>query len=332
MRAFSRFSFDTIYIGGGTPSLLAPERISDILQTAYQCFDITDHPEITIEINPGTADLEKLITYRGIGINRISIGVQSFQDKFLQFLGRIHSAEQGLFLVRSAQKAGFDNIGLDLIYGIPGQSESEWQDDLNAAVRLAPAHLSCYMLTYEKGTRLDRQRQAGMVIPADEETVGKLFSDTARYLTSCGYVHYEISNFAESESLMSRHNRKYWNMTPYFGFGPSAHSFIPPQRSWNLRSVGKYIQQIDRGKLPVESSETLSREEMMIEAVYLGLRQHQGIDIQQFDRTFGVSFKQNFGYQLEILEQKGLIEMTEKFCRLSEKGMRFADGIAAFLI
>ncbi len=329
MRADSEFTCDTIYIGGGTPSVTDPEIIADILQTAYQCFDISSDSEITIEVNPGTVSLEKLKAYRKAGINRLNIGVQSFHDEFLQFLGRIHSAEEAEIVIKYAKDAGFENIGLDLIYGIPGQSEKEWFADLNKAIGFDPEHLSCYMLTYEKETPLTRQLEDGVFYPADEEAVGNLFMQTVRHLTSCGYIHYEISNFARSESLTSRHNRKYWNHVPYFGFGPSAHSFIEPRRFQNVRSVSRYIQ---AGGFPIESEEILSNEQMIIEAIYLGLRQHKGINTELFEQRFRVSFKKTFDKQLKILEQKGLIEITDKSCRLSENGLLFADGIAAFFI
>jgi oxygen-independent coproporphyrinogen-3 oxidase len=326
----AEFSFpaDTIYFGGGTPSVLDPDQIDRIIRAAYQCFSIAESAEITIEVNPGTVSFEKLKTYRRMGVNRLNIGVQSFQDEHLRFLGRIHSGSDAKHAIDWAKKAGFDNIGLDLIYGIPGQSEAIWLADLDAALEFAPAHLSCYMLTYPEGTPIEKQRQAGLFYPSDDNTVSSLFLKTGEYLSRHGYLHYEISNFARSESLMSRHNRKYWNDVSYLGFGPSAHSFIKPERFWNVRSVKRYIQRIDAGKRPISGKEELTRDQQMMEAIYLGLRQKQGIDIARFNQKFGMSFEETFKDILKRLEREGLREDQPGFCSLSEKGMLFADGAA----
>lgn len=330
MQMSGRFSFqaDTIYFGGGTPSVLEPETIDKLIHTAYECFSISNQPEITIEVNPGTVNPEKLKAYRKAGINRLNIGVQSFQDENLRFLERIHSGSEAKHAIEWARKAGFDNIGLDLIYGLPGQSEDKWLADLNTALEFAPAHLSCYMLTYSTGTPMDERRQAGVFLPSDDETVSNLFLKTGQYLNSHGYLHYEISNYARSEALMSRHNRKYWNDVSYLGFGPSAHSFINSERFWNLCSVTQYIQDIDAGKFPIEGKEQLTRDQQIMEAIYLGLRQKQGIDIARFNQKFGISFENTFQGVLKQLEQKGLLENNHGFCSLSEKGMLFADGAA----
>lgn len=327
-RAEFPFSADTIYFGGGTPSVLDPDKIDRLIQTAHQCFSISNQPEITIEVNPGTISLEKLKTYRNIGINRLNIGVQSFQDEHLRFLGRIHSGIDAKHAIAWAEKAGFDNMGLDLIYGLPGQSEAMWLSDLDTALESDPAHLSCYMLTYPKGTPIEKQREAGLFYPSDDNTVSSLFLKTGEYLNLHGYLHYEISNFARSEALMSRHNRKYWNDVSYLGFGPSAHSFIHPERFWNVRSVKRYIQRIDAGKPPTAGREELTRDQQMMEAIYLGLRQKQGIDIARFNRKFGISFEETFKDVLKQLEREGMREHHPGCCSLSEKGMLFADGAA----
>jgi len=333
---------DTIYFGGGTPSVLDADQIDRIIRAAYQCFSIAEPAEITIEVNPGTVSLEKLKTYRKMGINRLNIGVQSFQDEHLRFLGRIHSGDEAKCAIAWAQKAGFDNIGLDLIYGLPGQSEDIWISDLETALESAPAHLSCYMLTYPKGTPIEKQSKAGLFYPSDDKTVSSLFLKTGEYLSRHGYLHYEISNFARSDALMSRHNRKYWNDVSYPGFGPSAHSFIRPltpalsptgerekfERFWNIRSVKQYIQRIDAGKRPTAGREELTREQQMMEAIYLGLRQKQGIDIVRFDKKFGMSFEETFKDILKKFEREGLTENNPGYCSLSEKGMLFADGAA----
>ena len=326
--------FDSLYLGGGTPSVLKPANIGRIIENAYRLFNILTDFEVTIEVNPGTVTPEKLKEYRNIGINRLNIGVQSFQDANLDFLGRIHSTNDAKKTIKWARKAGFDNIGIDLIYGIPGQTKKTWISDLRKAVKFEPEHLSCYMLTYEKGTPLDRNRQQGKFKPVADFLTGKLFETTMEYLTTHGYIQYEISNFAKNAHRKSRHNLKYWSFTPYLGFGPSAHSFIKFQRYWNYRSVKKYINNITEGKLPVEEKEILNREQRMMEMVYLGLRRTDGIDINAIDEHLGINFRKIFAEKIMQLEKDGYIlhVQPKNRCALSRKGMLFLDSIASMFI
>jgi oxygen-independent coproporphyrinogen-3 oxidase len=328
------FLFDTLYFGGGTPSVLRPENIGRIIENAYSLFNILSDSEITIEVNPGTVTSEQLTEYKSIGINRINIGVQSFNDGILNFLGRIHSSNDADLTIRGARKAGFDNIGIDLIYGIPGQTKEMWLSDLHRVIEFEPEHLSCYMLTYEKGTPLDIDRQQGKVKPVHDTLLAELFETTMEYLTAHGYVQYEISNFAKNASRISRHNMKYWSFSPYLGFGPSAHSFTGHQRYWNCRSVKKYIENIKQGRLPIEEKEILSKEQRMMEMVYLGLRKTDGIDIDVIDETLGINFRQIFAEKIKQLEEDGYILpiQPENRCALSRKGMLFLDSIAPILM
>jgi len=325
---------DTLYFGGGTPSVLKPENIGRIIENAYELFNISTDTEITIEVNPGTVTTEKLKGYQGVGINRINIGVQSFNDEFLDFLGRIHSSNDADLTIRGARKAGFDNIGIDLIYGIPGQTKKTWLYDLQRAIEFEPEHLSCYMLTYEKGTPLDRERQQGRFKPVADSLLAELFETTMEYLTAHGYVQYEISNFAKNASKISRHNMKYWSFSPYMGFGPSAHSFIEHRRYWNCRSVKKYIENIKDGKVPIEEKEILSKELRMMEMVYLGLRKTEGINIDAIDEKLGINFRQIFAEKIKQLEKDGYILpiQPKNRCALSRKGMLFLDSIASMLM
>ncbi|MGP8320460.1 MAG: radical SAM family heme chaperone HemW [Methanosarcinaceae archaeon] len=325
---------DTLYFGGGTPSVFKAKNIERILENAYRLFNFLHDSEITIEVNPGTVTTEKLEGYHSIGINRINIGVQSFNDEFLDFLGRIHSSNDADLTIRGARKAGFDNIGIDLIYGIPGQTRKTWLSDLRRAVKFEPEHLSCYMLTYEKGTPLDREREQGRFKPASGSLFGELFETTMEYLTAHGYVQYEISNFAKNVSKISRHNFKYWSFSPYLGFGPSAHSFIEPRRYWNCRSVKKYIENIKEGRLPIEEKEILSKEQRMMEMVYLGLRKTGGIDIDAIDENLGINFRQIFAEKIKQLQEDGYILplQPKNHCVLSRKGMLFLDSIAPMLM
>lgn len=334
--------FDTVYIGGGTPSVLDINLIDNIIRTAHQCFNILPNAEITLEINPGTATLAKLKGYRQTGVNRINIGVQSFNSANLEFLRRIHSAGEAQMAVGWAHTAGYENVGLDLIYGIPGQTESSWLKDLRLAVEFHPQHLSCYMLSFEPGTPMHKDLQKGAFTPLPDPNVCGLFETTQSFLTANGYVQYEISNFARkvidtpginsAHSNVSRHNMKYWNFLPYIGLGPSAHSFIEPQRYWNHSNVDKYVQKLSAGRLPRAGKESLSREQLMIEAVYLGLRQAKGIEVDAFDKKFGVNFKAMFNGAVADLEEKGLVTIAQNRFALTPKGMLYLDSIAAIFI
>jgi len=334
--------FDTLYIGGGTPSVLDIKAIDNIIKIAHQCFNILPNAEITMEINPGTVTLEKLKGYRKAGVNRINIGVQSFNSAYLDFLERIHSAKEARMAIKWVQKSGYENIGIDLIYGIPGQTKSSWLKDLHSAIGFHPQHLSCYMLSFEPGTPMHKDLENRVFNPLSDHLVRELFETTQSVLNTKGYVQYEISNFARevidksgiksAQSNISRHNSKYWNFSPYIGLGPSAHSFIEPQRSWNYSNVKKYIQELSAGKLPREGKESLSREQLMIEAVYLGLRQAKGIVVDAFDKKFGVNFEKMHAETIVDLEKKGLMEFSKNSCSLTSKGMLYLDSIAVMFI
>lgn len=329
--------FDTLYIGGGTPSLLGVRPVNQIIGAAHQFFEMLPDTEITMEINPGTANLDRLKGYQDAGVNRINVGVQSFQLENLKFLGRLHSNKDAERVIKQAQQAGFVNIGLDLIYGIPGQTPKAWLNDLKTATDLGPDHLACYMLTYEAGTPMARNLQTGRFRPMPEDLSADLFETTISFLNDAGYVHYEISNFARStsnevEPKRSRHNQKYWSFVPYLGLGPSAHSFIEPVRWWNYRSVKNYIQELEAGRLPLEDREVLTSEQRMLEAIYLGLRQADGIDINGFHRRFGVHFTDLFEKTIADLGKRRFVIMTRNRCALTRKGMLFLDSIASMFV
>ncbi len=324
--------FDTLYMGGGTPSVFEAKQVGAIIETACRLFKILPDTEITIEINPGTVNPDKLKGYKSSGVNRINIGVQSFQGTNLNFLGRIHSSKDANFAVKWARKAGFDNIGLDLIYGIPGQSEKTWLLDLQKAVEFGPEHLSCYMLTYEPDTPMGKARQKGALRPMDDSLVCNLFETTIEFLKTHGYDQYEISNFSRGNSNKSRHNWKYWSFIPYLGLGPSAHSYIEPVRYWNCRSVKSYIKDLNMNKTPVKEREKLNGEQLMIEAICVGLRKTEGIDIDIFNEKFNVSFNEIFSDLLEHLEKKGYIQFVQNRCTLSIKGMLFLDSITSMFV
>lgn len=323
---------DTLYIGGGTPSLLTPKQVGKIVDWAALCFNLGAASEMTLEINPATAGTRDLQDYAAFGFNRINIGVQSFDDQNLAFLGRKHDSQQALAAVQTAKKAGFNNIGIDLIYGLPDQTASMWKKDLMQAIRLAPKHLSCYMLTYEPHTPLYEDMQAGNVAPLSDLRTAELFRMTHDFLCAAGYEHYEISNFSRGSRWRSIHNQKYWNFVPYIGLGPDAHSFKNPQRWWNHRSLDLYIEDIQRGVAPRAEEETLSQEQQMIEALYLGLRQSDGIRLDAFQQIFHIDFKLYFHKALDRFEAENWIDMNQHHCRLTVEGMLFIDRIVDELV
>lgn len=324
---------DTLYLGGGTPSLLSPDDVARIIQSARNRFDLSPDAEITLEVNPGTATSDALAGFRFAGVNRLNIGVQSFCDGNLRFLGRIHSCAAGETAIRAARRAGFDNLGLDLIYGLPDQTAAEWKADLARAVDFKPEHLSCYLLAWEKGTPLDRRRREGRCRPPPESRTAALFRLTGDALARCGFEQYEISNFARSPARQSRHNRKYWSLAPYIGLGPSAHSFDPAGwvRRWNSASLNRYLADLAAGCPPVAGEETLDRDQRMMEVIYLGLRTAAGIDLADFKHRFGMAFGERFGRAADALAAEGLLALSPGRCCPTRRGMGVADGMAARL-
>lgn len=323
---------DTLYIGGGTPSLLTPRQMGKIVDWAALCFNLGASSEMTLEINPATASTRDLQDYAAFGFNRINIGVQSFNDQNLTFLGRKHSAQQALAAVDAAKEAGFNNIGLDLIYGLPEQTPGSWKKDLMQAIRLGPKHLSCYMLTYEPHTPLHDDLQAGRFAALSDLHCAELFRMTHDFLGAAGYEHYEISNYSRGSRWRSIHNQKYWNFVPYIGLGPDAHSFKLPERWWNHRSLDKYIQDLQQGLKPRSDEEALNEEQQMVEALYLGLRQSDGIDLERFQQSFHMDFKLYFHTALDRFEAEDWLKISDRSCRLTVEGMLFLDRIVDELV
>jgi len=327
-----QFYADTLYFGGGTPSILSPEQIRRLIDTAAHRFQLSPSSEITIEANPGTVTAEKLAGFRQAAVNRINIGVQSFSDSALGFLSRIHTADDAIDAVSLARSAGLDNIGLDLIYGLPGQTERMWQADLQTALRLSPQHLSCYMLTYEPGTPMENNLRNGRFQALPEKNVGQLYDFTVQYLEDNGFYQYEVSNFSTSNQTRSRHNQKYWIHAPYVGLGPSAHSLIDKRRSWNVRSLEAYLDKTGLGQLPIEDIEELSCRQLIIETLYLRLRCVDGLSILDFEKRFNIDFNRLFGSIVVAYESDGDLEIINNQCRLTHKGMLFADNISSRFI
>ncbi len=325
---------DTIYFGGGTPSLLTQAHLETIMEKIHTLYRITPDAEISFEVNPGTVTASSLTVFKATGINRLSIGVQSFQDEHLGFLGRIHNADQARCLIDDAGKAGFHNLSIDLIYGLPGQDEGNWLKDLKTALEYTPAHLSCYTLSYEEKTPLHTALINGEFMAQNDEIVARLFTRTMEILAENGYVHYEISNFARSENAISRHNKKYWDFKPYRGFGPSAHSYLPQKnkRYWNVRDINTYIRHLNKGHVPVDGSEILDKSQQITEAIFLGLRKGEGICLSSFKKAFGMDFLSRFEGPLHTLSIQNLIHIAEDTVCLTRKGFLFADRISSMLI
>ena len=333
----SLLHFDSLYIGGGTPSILPARQIGRIIERISGQFHLDESAEITLEVNPGTVTLESLKTYRQMGVTRLNIGIQSFQDNHLQWLGRMHSADAAKGSILWARAAGFDQIGMDLIYGLPGQSRQVWLADLFQALSFDPEHLSCYMLTCEPETPLDRMRQHQEFKAMADGDVCDLFEATVTELSGKGYPLYEISNFARKSSNppevnRSRHNQKYWTDAPYLGFGPAAHSYLNPVRYRNHRDIASYLADLNNGTFPIAEKETLSLEQQLMETVFLRLRTLEGISIRQFEKKSGRPFYILFQDILTDPELKEFITLTPDYCSLTFQGMMVLDSIAGMFV
>jgi len=327
----SDYKFDTIFFGGGTPSLLAKKDFELIFEALYKKYSISSNCEITIEANPGTLDRQKLGELKSLPVNRISFGVQSFNNNDLKFLTRIHSSEEAINSIRSAQDAGFENINLDLIFALPGQTMEAWKFNLEKAVSLNTHHISAYSLIFEENTVLYNMRKLGQVKNAEIELEREMFDFTSEYLVSAGFEHYEISNFAKP-GFQCRHNLKYWQREQYISFGPSASSFIGNKRWTNVRNLIKYIKSVESGlplgKSAVDFEEEISKDTAITEHIFLGLRS-KGIDLVGFKNIFNYDFKDKYLTSINTLVNGGFAEVNDNLFRLTQKGYAVCDEIAA---
>ena len=320
--------FDTIYIGGGTPSVLTVKEVEESLTLVRRYFSIAEDTEITMEVNPADVDLNYLKALNLIGVNRLNIGIQSLDENILYFLGRRHSVAQGISTIETAREAGFRNIGIDLVYAIPGQDVKSWMNSIETIKSLDVEHLSCYQLSLEPGTKLKSRHAAGEFDMPGEDMQIEFFLNTSLTLESAGYIHYEVSNFAKSMALASRHNQKYWNQTPFLGLGPSAHSFREDRRWWNRSSIERYVQDAKEGRPPIELEETLSPEQLCLEALFLGLRTKKGIHMDNFSRKYTFYDWAERKDILTKLEEDGFVEIVDGYLRPSRKGLAVADSLA----
>ncbi len=325
--AGSEKTIQTLYFGGGTPSVLTAFQMDQVINAVSNRFRLSPQAEITVEVNPKTIDPEKLKSYFSSGVNRLSIGVQSFDDKKLKFLSRIHTSAHARDAIGFARGAGFENIGLDLIYGLPDESELKWQADLDAALAEDPAHLSCYLLTVEPSTLLHEAMGTGLIQPLNPDRQSPLFCHTAQVLTQNGYEHYEISNFARGRQNRSVHNSTYWQGKSYRGFGAAAHSFDGIHRFWNHSDLQLYIHDIQANRPPVEETEKLSEKQQMLETIMLGLRTRDGIDVSVFKSRFSQSFETLFKKTIHQVGQNDLGGFHQGSFRLNLNGMMRLNAI-----
>lgn len=339
---------ETIYFGGGTPSLLSPKGVAYVLKKISETF-ILKEPEVTIEANPGTVDLNKLKGFRDAGVNRLSLGIQSLNDRLLSVLGRIHDRKEALNAYESARKAGFQNIGIDLIHSVPGELLSDWEGDLKEAISLRPEHISAYNLTIEEETHFFHQQEKGLLgLPREEEQIA-MFLETERILGNAGYEHYEVSNYA-LPGFRSRHNQIYWKGGEYLGLGVSAHSYrglspftdeaqrsrrigTVPGQDWGIRrantsNLEEYFRLIKEKVNAIIEEEALTREKAMGEAVFLGLRMMEGIDLSYFKDRFGIGIDAAYPDAVKDLMGDGLLESEGGCLRLTKKGILFLNDVS----
>lgn len=320
----------TLYFGGGTPSLLTAAELSLIIQTLREHFNILPDAEITLEANPDDCSPENIANWKAVGINRLSIGIQSFFDEHLEWMNRAHTATQADDCIRLAQEAGLNNITIDLIYGTPGLTDAQWKANIQKALDLGIPHLSCYALTVEPRTALDSLIQKGKKENIDTDQQARQFEILTNALEQAGFEHYEISNFARP-GFRSRHNSSYWQGLPYLGLGPSAHSYDGHQRQWNIANNGLYISSIERGEIPAES-EILSRDQQLNEYIMTSIRTLEGCSLKRVAEQWGTAaataLRERAG---KHLARETITLTSDERLVLRPEGKFLADGIAADL-
>jgi oxygen-independent coproporphyrinogen-3 oxidase len=316
--------FDTIYFGGGTPSLLKPKQIGLIIESLRNKYAINPDCEITLEANPETVNGDYFEKIKGIGVNRISIGIQSFDDAELKTLGRIHAAQTGLDAIKAARESGFDCLSIDLIFGIPGQDIDSWRKNLAIAINQNPAHISAYGLTVERDTPLEALIQSGKLDTVDEQVQLEMYEILVKTMTRNGYGRYEISNFAKT-GKESRHNLKYWRDNFYMGFGPSAHSYDGETRKANVRNLAQYCEMLNSNREPIGFREQLSSEQKTMERLMMGIRLAEGVILAD---VISAIDKAN----MKSLADDGLVDIDAGKLIITEKGLPVTDKIIAKLI
>jgi len=316
----------SVFIGGGTPSILPHGFIMRIMKAVREHYDIIPDAEITIEANPGTLDHERLGAYREAGINRLSIGLQAYQDRLLEFLGRIHTARQFDEAVFIAREHGFSNINADIIFGIPYQTMEDWLETISRVLSCGIPHVSCYSLTVEEGTRFGRMRQAGCWPEPDEDLERRMYWTAVEVLGKDGFEQYEISNLAKPH-YRCRHNMNYWLRGDYLGFGVAAHSFFNGARFANTPDLKLYLESVDRGNAALSEYYHISNDEALSESMILGLRLTGGVDIDTLSSVYGTDVRKRYGKKLADLAERELVELNGSVVRLTKRGMDFANQV-----
>ncbi len=322
-------AFDTVYFGGGTPSALGLDQLETVRGRIEAELSVEAEAEWTIEANPEDASPESLAGWRELGFDRISLGLQALDDRALRFLGRRHNAAEARASVARARAAGFRSVSVDLIYSLPGFDAGSWLRTLDEVAALGPDHVSCYELTVHDGTPFGRRRDAGRLLEAGEDERAASFVATHRRLAELGYEGYEVSNFARGDDHRSRHNRKYWRHRPYLGLGPSSHSYAGRRRWWNVPSWKDWSSAVERGVSPVGGREELTEEQLVLEAVMMGLRQRSGIDCASVERRFGIDPAAGNAGQIEAWEKSGWLRVRGRLLAPTLEGMARADRLAS---
>ncbi len=321
-----RLTARTIFFGGGTPTVLPLTRLEQILAAGRQAFAVDDSAEISSEANPGTVDREYLEGLRALGINRLSLGVQSFDPTMLRLLGRLHTADQAVETFRLAHEVGFGNVNLDLIYGLPYQTLDHWEETLQRALALGPEHLSAYALGLEEGTPLKEQVDRGQHPRPDPDLAADMYLLAEEMLADAGYRHYEISNWARP-GRECRHNLTYWRNEPYLGFGAGAHSWFGGRRFWGVLSPEEYIQRVSGGLSTEGGGEEIGRELEMAETVILGLRLDEGVGLEDFAARFDRRLEELYKRELGELTELGLVKVSDGSPRLTQRGRLLANEV-----
>ena len=316
----------TIFFGGGTPSLLSVSQITQLLNACFSAFAVDADAEITLEANPGTLSQPQLEGIRAAGINRLSMGAQSFDAGLLKTLGRIHTPEEITQAVTFARNAGFSSFNIDFMFGLPGQTMHHWRETLARALELHPPHLSLYSLIVEEGTPFYTWAHDGSIIPGDEDLCADMYEYADELLESAGYVNYEISNWA-LPGYESRHNLTYWQNLPYIGMGAGAYSSFANRRFSNVLEPFAYIKTLKSGKIPEAESEQVGREQAMSETAFLALRTAMGLHLPTFEQRFAQPFSQFVGKRLHIVEEAGLLEYEDGWLRLSKRGRLLGNEV-----
>lgn len=326
-REFAKgYRVSTIFIGGGTPSVLLPKQMEDILQKIYEIFELERRAEITIEVNPGTVDEEKLQCYKENGVNRLSMGLQSVKDEKLRLLGRIHTYQEFVESYELARKAGFDNISIDLISSVPGQTLQEWKEELETAAAQNPEHISVYQLIIEEGTPFYEKYAEHPELLPDEETSREIYLWTGKFLKEAGYEQYEISNYAKP-GKESRHNLKYWERGDYLGLGLGAASMVRNIRMSNTKDMRTYLERCDKPKTMREDVQFLEEPRQMEEFMFLGLRKTRGVSKKEFKRIFGREMDMVYEKALHKCLENGMLLAHKDRIFLSEEGTLLSNMV-----